>query len=75
MKRINLKRVKPERHLKRKLMEPNLVPLLVRIPRGTKEEIDSEADDLGVTTGLYIYAMLKVRPLKKIAKILDGPIK
>ncbi len=69
--KINLERKRPERNEKRKLMEPDLKALFVRIPQDTKNEICSEADSLGITTSLYIYAMLKTRSLKKIKKILD----
>ena len=63
---IDLKRARPERSKKRKVVTLDNVVLLVRIPRNLKTSIQSEADTIGVTESLYVNAVLAARNLKKI---------
>ena len=63
---IDLKRKRPERSKKRKVVTQDNVVLLVRIPRNQKTAIKSEADTLGVTESLYVNAIITARNVNKI---------
>lgn len=75
MKKFNLKRERPERSKKRKLVVPKgtkLIPLRNRVLPETKRQIEEEAKDLGISESLYLNAIIETRSLRKIKKLLDG---
>jgi len=71
MNKVNLKRSIPGRSDKLRLTEPNLKRLYVQIPQGLKDDMQGEADGLGVTLGLYVYAILNNRSVLKMGKLFD----
>lgn len=73
MKKINLKRARPERSEKRKFVGggKKLVSLCPRVPVETKEQLAKEAADLKISESLYLNAIIETRNITKIKKILE----
>jgi hypothetical protein len=69
MKRVNLKRTIPGRSDKLRLSEPDLKRLNIKVPQGLKDDMEREADGLGVTLSLYVYAILNNRSVLKMGKL------
>ena len=71
--KFNLKRVRPERYEKRKLVTKGeeLAYLKLRVPLETKTDLTTEACKLGISENLYINAIVETRSLSKVKKLLE----
>lgn len=73
MNKYNLKRARPERSEKRKIVSlgSKSVDIKLRVSAELKEEIAKEASDLGVSENLYLNAVIESRNLGKVKKLMD----